>query len=239
MGVGDKIIDVAKEKALEVGAGAIDTVKDTAISNVKSIVVEAGLTGLTGLKDSLKDQLNVDGAINELKKNIDVESIIGLNDLPNEVKSEFDVNGMTSDIDVNNIFGDIDFSELEAQGVDTTEIKKMMSDAQSEINKMSVDVPDFSLDAKSMGLDIDVKSIFTGSTSDIKNNIQKVISQIKNPQDIDAVKTIKDVASSMKTQIPESVKAQASEVKSQVSSMTSQIQSTMRSMGSSFGGFRR
>ena len=236
MDIGDKIIDVAKEKALKVGAGAVDAVKDTAISNVKSIVVDAGLTGL---KDSLKDQLNVDGAINELKKNIDVGSIIGLNDLPNEVKSEFDVNGMTSDIDVNNIFGDIDFSELEAQGVDTTEIKKMMSDAQSEINKMSVDVPDFSLDAKSMGLDIDVKSIFTGSTSDIKNNIQKVISQIKNPQDIDTVKTIKDVASSMKTQIPESVKAQTSEVKSQVSSMTSQIQSTMRSMGSSFGGFRR
>lgn len=236
MGVGDKIIDVAKEKALEVGTGAINTVKDTAISNVKSIVVDAGLTGL---KDSLKDQLNVDGAINELKKNIDVGSIIGLNDLPNEVKSELDASKMTSDIDVNNIFGDIDFSELEAQGVDTTEIKKMMSDAQSEINKMSVDVPDFNLDAKSMGLDIDIKSIFTGSTSDIKNNIQKVISQIKNPQDIDAVKTIKDVASSMKTQIPESVKAQTSEVKSQVSSMTSQIQSTMRSMGSSFGGFRR
>lgn len=236
MGIGDKIIDVAKEKALEVGTGAIDTVKDTAISNVKSIVAEAGLTGL---KDSLKDQLNIDGAINELKKNIDVGSIIGLNGLPNDVKSEFDVSGMTSDIDVNNIFGDIDFSELEAQGVDTTEIKKMMSDAQSEINKMSVDVPDFSLDAKSMGLDIDVKSIFTGSTSDIKNNIQKVISQIKNPQDIDAVKTIKDVASSMKTQVPDSIKAQTSEVKSQVSSMTSQIQSTMRSMGSSFGGFRR
>lgn len=250
MDIGEKIKDYIKDSATDAIVGEV---KGKAMEFANKVAVDPAISSaaksigdqinIDKIKTDVKEKLNIDPAIDGLIKGLntgDINKSLGIDEINKDIKN-INTGDITSSLDIDDIFSGIDFSELEAQGVDTSEIKKMVSEAKTEIGNINIDTQ--TLDVKTLGLDINMETLKGLSSNDIKEKIKSVTEIVKEAKgNIDVKKTFSDVTSSVKTQLPTNVNSTINEMKAQANSSISSFQANVKSMTSGlsgFGGFRR